>query len=171
MTILALLLWCGPFCLQTSLIWCYFEVLPSFQLRIYLPLHFWGFHDKARYPLCHNPSPLDVPSSPRGDTKVQVCADGSVDALTLSITNRPEATFYPDLLEGDLELALAPSASVTTSTEDAQATTSSRSCSGTGGRVAWSVSGLWSSQGSISTQERGDWTVFPSTGLLLPGEK
>lgn len=124
------------------------------------------------FPLCHKTQP--VAPLPRNDTKMQVCANGGVDNLTLSTTNQPEATFYPNLLEGDLLLSLAPYASDTKSTEEGESTAdSSRSCSGTGGRVAWSVLGQWSSPGTLSTQEQdqGNWTVFPSTGLLLPGER
>ncbi len=96
-----------------------------------------------------------------------MCADGGVDALTLSTTTQPEQTFYPNLLEGELLLSLAPSESDTTNgTEGGDAY--GGSCGGTGGRVVWSVSYRPSPD---SAQDEDDWTVFPSTGLLLPGER
>lgn len=132
------------------------------------------FGATKRCPLAATKHRIAVPPSPRDNAKVQVCAGGGVDALTLSSIEQPDATFYPNLLEGDLLLSLAPSSpsDTTSGTEDQSTTAASKSCSGTAGRVAWRVSGLWSSPSdSISTQEQDDWTVFPSTGLLLPGEK
>ncbi|CBJ32402.1 adhesin-like protein [Ectocarpus siliculosus] len=98
-------------------------------------------------------------------TMEEVCASGDVDALTLTLIQDTESqpTFYPSLLERELQLSLAPSN--TTNADDDDIATSSRSCVGAS-RVAWSVSGLWPS----SEGEQDDWTVFPSTGLLLPGE-
>ncbi|CAM9574874.1 unnamed protein product, partial [Ectocarpus sp. 12 AP-2014] len=98
-------------------------------------------------------------------TLEEVCASGDVDALTLTLVEDTESqrTFYPSLLERELQLSLAPSNA--TNADDDDIATSSRSCAGAT-RVAWSVSGIWPS----SEEEQDDWTVFPSTGLLLPGE-
>ncbi|CAM9587167.1 unnamed protein product [Ectocarpus fasciculatus] len=98
-------------------------------------------------------------------TSEEVCASGDVDALTLTLIEdtEPQRTFYPSLLERELQLSLAPSN--TTTIDDDDIATTSRSCAGAS-RVAWSVSGLWPS----TEDEQDDWTVFPSTGLLLPGE-
>ncbi|CBJ33129.1 asn/thr-rich large protein family protein [Ectocarpus siliculosus] len=98
-------------------------------------------------------------------TLEEVCASGDVDALTLTLIEDTESqpTFYPSLLERELQLSFAPSNA--TNADDDDIATSSRSCVGAS-RVAWSVSGLWPS----SEEEQDDWTVFPSTGLLLPGE-
>lgn len=95
-----------------------------------------------------------------------MCASGDVDTLNLTLIEDTESqrTFYPSLLERELQLSLAPSN--TTNADDDDIATSSRSCAGAS-RVAWSVSGLWPS----SEIEQDDWTVFPSTGLLLPGER
>lgn len=105
-------------------------------------------------PLPHNAASACFSPPPPPLRQKKVCADGGVDALTLNITKRPERTFYPNLLEGELQLSLAD--------------TYSGSCGGAGGRVAWSVS-YRPSPGSA--QDEDDWTVFPSTGLLLPGER
>ncbi|CAB1104673.1 unnamed protein product [Ectocarpus sp. CCAP 1310/34] len=98
-------------------------------------------------------------------TLEEVCASGDVDALTLTLIEDTESqrTFYPSLIERELQLSLA--ASNATDAGDDDIATSSRSCAGAN-RVAWSVSGLW----PPSEEEQDDWTVFPSTGLLLPGE-
>ncbi|CBJ33130.1 polymorphic outer membrane protein [Ectocarpus siliculosus] len=99
-------------------------------------------------------------------TLEEVCASGDVDALTLTLIEDTESklTFYPSLLEGELQLSFAPSNA--TNADDDDIATSSRSCVGAS-RVTWSVSGLWPS----SEGEQDDWTFFPSTGLVLPGER
>ena len=102
---------------------------------------------------------------------------GDATALNLSqIVTPPTETFFPGLLEGDLLLSYESVASST-----AASGISSGSGSGGGGDGAGSEEGLlygsgeggvvWSVDATVSNAAMMTWTVFPSTGLLLPGEK
>lgn len=100
--------------------------------------------------------------------------NGDAAALNLSqVATPPAEILFPGLLEGDLLLSygsVAPSA----------AASGISSSSGSGGDEAGSEEGLygsseggvvWSVDATVSNASMMTWTVFPSTGLLLPGEK
>ncbi|CAM9320353.1 unnamed protein product, partial [Sphacelaria rigidula] len=87
----------------------------------------------------------------------ETCLDNQAGRLSLSVVTSPEITFPPHVLEGDLLLELLSDHFQTTSTNSS---TSNR-MDGTG--VVWNVSAL-------SSGTSAPWTIFPSTGLLLPGQ-
>lgn len=96
-----------------------------------------------------------------------MCVDGDLAALSLVTVVEPESTFHPSLLEGDLTLSLEDTNSEVTGTVTTSALPSlSQSASNAGntsGAVVWNVSAI-----SVNDLE---WTVFPATGLLLPGTR
>lgn len=101
--------------------------------------------------------------------KQQRCVKGNATALILNLGTPPKATIHPALLEGDLTLShvLPPSGEV----ESSGAISISSTGNGSGVEnaevlnkgVVWRVEAL-----PLDTMK---WTIFPSTGLLLPGAR
>ncbi|CAM9271368.1 unnamed protein product, partial [Ectocarpus sp. 8 AP-2014] len=95
----------------------------------------------------------------------ETCVTGDPGLLNLTVLSGPADAVFPIMLDGELLLAL----------NDDETATSSSSAGGSGvvvsgggrteGGVIWNVSAL------LMSSEEGlmEWTVFPSTGLLLPG--
>lgn len=109
------------------------------------------------------------------------CVNGDPGSLRLATDTQPITTFYPQMLEGKLLLSLDPvtSTAATASTGTGTGTgSSSFDAAGSDVGVAWSIS---TSSVVVSDGEEGDgeelgagvmdWTVYPSTGLLLPGQR
>lgn len=103
----------------------------------------------------------------------QACMDGDIESLNLvvetepgqdDVTGIPTPIILPDLPEGNLLLSLGSDAALDTSSSGASG---ERGTSG----VMWTVSA--SSVSSSEELDKGvmDWTVFPSTGMLLPGQR
>ncbi|CAN0330304.1 unnamed protein product [Ascophyllum nodosum] len=95
------------------------------------------------------------------DVRGHICLNGHPEGLTLTVPTPPPMTFYPDLLEGDIVVSLdADGSRVSTSTSASMDTveTTSRQSSGA---VAWNMSAM--------PHEHIAWAVFPSVGILLPG--
>lgn len=82
----------------------------------------------------------------------------------------PGDTFFPELVEGDLllwydtETDQVEASSSLSDTDENGGSNDSFSGDGTGGGIVWTVQAL--NQTSLL-----DWTVFPSTGLLLPNRR
>lgn len=117
----------------------------------------------------------------------QKCVTGDTSGLSLLAVKLPEQAFFPRLLEGGLEVSLVSPTSVLANadtgdgsgltvvstdneTDLASSPWSSLSLateeSGSGGEVdgvIWNVSALF--------PDLIDWTIFPSIGLLRPGER
>ncbi|CAM9180304.1 unnamed protein product, partial [Ascophyllum nodosum] len=87
-------------------------------------------------------------------TSDDICRNGHPEGLNLTVSTPPPTTFYPDLLEGDIVVSLDADGSRTSTLTSASMDTSS-------GAVAWNMSAL--PRALIS------WAVFPSVGILLPG--
>lgn len=111
------------------------------------------------------PPPVSHPSK----LLQQVCVSSNADGLTfwavdenLDADGVPIPTYFPELVEGNLTLSL-PADSNSASTSSASAS-SGTGVSG-GGGVVWNVSASEESSMMI------EWVVFPSEGLLLPGER
>lgn len=95
--------------------------------------------------------------------------------LTLTVETEPETKLFPELIEGDIRLSFNAS---TWGAGALSTTSGSKSGSGGGtdsgeefpgdtigeGGVVWTVQAL---QTAIVKK----WTIFPSTGLLLPGKR
>ena len=81
----------------------------------------------------------------------QTCLDGYPGDLALS-HKQPEISFYPELLEADIVVHFNVSMNTTAS-----------SCPTLGG-VMWNMA-------AVSNDDDITWTVFPSVGLLHPGER
>lgn len=107
---------------------------------------------------------------------------GDPELLSLRATSTPTDTFFPDMLQGDLLLTLnaADDAAMTTgggvSTSSGVVTAGGGSMGGTVGSeggVVWNVSALplLLSSSDVAAGATMEWTVFPSTGLLRPGER
>lgn len=103
-------------------------------------------------PLAHS-LPPSLP--PAGDLKKK-CLQGQTETLTLDLFEEPDPTYFPSLLEGNLKLSLG------VATTTATAPTIGNGLGNVGG-VMWN--------GSAVASEFMNWTLFPSSGLLLPGEK
>ena len=88
----------------------------------------------------------------------QTCLDGNPEGVRLSEKVSPPITFYPSLLEGDLTVSLADDGAISSSTTASSMTMTSSQV--TSGGVVWKMS-----------EESSSWTMFPSVGLLYPGEK
>lgn len=116
----------------------------------------------------------------------QRCANGNAAALDFNLSRATNETFFPDMLEGDLLLSHVVSAagSRMTSTNKTEASLSenkTRRNRGHGGEngtspygggqsgVVWKVSAL--PQLSDNGRSMMNWTIFPSSGLLLPGQR
>lgn len=101
-----------------------------------------------------------------------MCLSGDAGLLSLTAISTPAATFFPDLLEGDLLLTLDPTSTTTTSTTSGSGGDAVilgvDALAGTAGGVLWNVSGVVVSSEVEGTME---WTVFPAAGLLLPGRR
>lgn len=83
----------------------------------------------------------------------------------------PEITFYPDLIKGELVLELASdsSSSSASSPEESSGTpigsSNDRDTSG-GVGVVWNASTV-----VVESEANIEWTIFPSNGFLLPGQR
>ena len=123
--------------------------------------------------------------------------DGDAAALNLTTQEMPGITFYPDMLEGDLRLSLgtyasgsaAGNRSTTTNTTESSASLGMLSRSdplasssdavnnGSSGGDVLHTEGqagvIWRIMVQRQPEQgpRMSWTIFPSTGLLLPGER
>ena len=98
---------------------------------------------------------------------------GNATGLNLTSPNLPEITYFPGLLEGDLLLSYDPTA-------NSNSSSGISSGSGSGGNGTEMEEGshgggeggvLWSVEASVVNAAMMTWTIFPSTGLLLPGQK
>lgn len=109
----------------------------------------------------------------------QTCLAGELDSLHLTTEAEPATTFYPTMVEGYLVVSLgttlAPAVAATANTSDGVARDAFDEGGGgsTAAGVVWNVS---ASSLLVNGEERlgeglMDWTVFPSTGLLLPGQR
>lgn len=111
-----------------------------------------------------NPSPstaiYDKPYyTPFYASYAQVCINASPEWLNLSVLADPGETYYPGFIGADLIL-MFPSDYGGSGLSD----------SGNVG-VIWNASALVSSSSSSESPGIIEWTVFPSTGLLLAGQR
>ncbi|CBJ26637.1 adhesin-like protein [Ectocarpus siliculosus] len=95
----------------------------------------------------------------------ETCVTGDPGLLSLTVLSEPADAVYPTMLDGDLLLTLNDDETVTTSSSAGGSGVALSAGAGTEGGVIWNVSAL------VLSSEEGlmEWTVFPSTGLLLPG--
>ncbi|CAM9095530.1 unnamed protein product, partial [Laminaria digitata] len=102
-------------------------------------------------------------------TSKQRCVNGDAAALNLTTQNEPGTMFFPEMLEGDLLLSHVAHSITNTSSSSGGDGDGSGDVTHGGGQfgVVWSVA---APKSSVSGTSMMDWTVFPSTGLLLPGE-
>lgn len=93
--------------------------------------------------------------------------------MDLAGLDQPDLTLFPKLLEGDLLLSYKSTASLSDSGGVAEGSNSgSDRTEGKGGSYGGSEGGvLWRVEASATDSNMMTWTVFPSTGLLFPGEK
>lgn len=99
---------------------------------------------------------------------------GDPTGLNLGHLNRPEITYFPGLIEGDLLLSYEPATSSSSSRETGVVSSGSDSGrtkveEGSDGGGRGGV--LWSVEPTVADPTSVNWTVLPSRGLLLPGEK
>lgn len=107
--------------------------------------------------------------------------NGDPGSLRLAADTEPVTTFYPEMVEGKLLLSLDP---VTTTAETSSVGTSDSSSDSSLGAarsglgILWNISTssfVFSEDEEDEAGELGagvmDWTVYPSTGLLLPGQR
>lgn len=97
---------------------------------------------------------------------------GDPTGLNLGHLNRPEITYFPGLIEGDLLLSYEPATfsssetgAVSSGSDSGRTEVEEGSDGGGKGGVLWSV------ETTVADPTRVAWTVLPSKGLLLPGEK
>lgn len=92
--------------------------------------------------------------------------------LNLTLETNPGVTFYPQLVEADILLSYSTSArqAELPSTSSASALSSSNS-SGSDDFVEEGDGGLVWSVEALQTTTLFEWTIFPSKGLLYPGER
>lgn len=84
--------------------------------------------------------------------------------LALTLKNVPEGALFPELVEGDLLVSYNdPTSQAQVSSSSSRSKSNGVEGNGDGG-VVWTVQAL-------QTSSLQDWTIFPSTGLLLPGKK
>ncbi|CAN0008375.1 unnamed protein product, partial [Scytosiphon promiscuus] len=116
----------------------------------------------------------------RESTLEETCVSGDPGLLSLTAISTPGDTFYPDMLLGDLLLSLDADAAAGgdvsgVSTPSGASSSGGSSMGGTAvgteGGVVWNVSALpvMLSSSVAAAEDLMTWTVFPSTGLLLPG--
>lgn len=85
----------------------------------------------------------------------KTCLGGSAEGLSLSVRSHPDTTIHPSLLQAELLLELT----------SVEALTATNSAGGLEGKaVMWNASAL-------ASNLLPPWTIFPSTGLLLPGQR
>ena len=125
-----------------------------------------------------NPNPRD-----QTNTSLEMCIRGDPQSLHLTVDAQPATTFYPNVLEGYLHLSLdlvsgsdAAGVNANSSTSDSGAVRRSSGSQSTRTGVVWNASALAvvSQKEEGATEEREmemEWTIFPSTGLLLPGQR
>ena len=105
-------------------------------------------------PWPHSPIPVVFPAQ-----RQERCVSGDATELALTVKTEPGETFFPGLVEGDVLLSFTPIDSQAQSSSSA-----SSSGNGTGSGLVWTVQ-------AVETTNLMVWTVFPSTGLLLPGQR
>ncbi|CBJ33868.1 probable extracellular nuclease (ISS) [Ectocarpus siliculosus] len=95
----------------------------------------------------------------------ETCVTGDPGLLSLTVLSEPADAVFPTMLDGELLLTLNDDETVTTSSSAGGSGVALSAGAGTEGGVIWNVSAL------LLSSEEGlmEWTVFPSTGLLLPG--
>eukprot|EP00904_Undaria_pinnatifida_P010820 jgi/Undpi1/6869/HiC_scaffold_21.g09345.m1 len=104
------------------------------------------------------------------------CVSGDAAALNLTAGRDQEGeTFYPDLLERSLSLSYksAVISSVTSVSSRSGSSSSSDKIGNGEGGVVWQVNAAGKEPTANSSQHgRGElnWVIFPSTGLLFPGD-
>ncbi|CAM9101274.1 unnamed protein product, partial [Laminaria digitata] len=113
------------------------------------------------------------PQRTMSSTKQERCVSRDATSLALSLRTQPGDILFPNLVEGDILLSYNSSpiqaeASLSAS-DDVSGSSDSSNSSGGGGidnGVVWMVKALQ------TTEEMAllDWTMFPSTGLLFPGQ-
>lgn len=91
-----------------------------------------------------------------------MCVGAELGGVDLRVVAHPTTTFYPDLLEGQLNLSLAPSDASVSSSSTAEV---SDARNGTEDGLLWKAASSPQVEGLV------DWTIFPSSGLLLSGER
>ncbi|CAM9140361.1 unnamed protein product [Ectocarpus sp. 12 AP-2014] len=93
------------------------------------------------------------------------CVTGDPGLLNLMVLSEPVDAVFPTKLDGELLLALSDDETTTTSSSAGGSGVVVSGGGGTEGGGIWNVSAL------LLSSEEGlmEWTVFPSTGLLLPG--
>lgn len=111
-----------------------------------------------------------------------MCIRGDPQSLHLMVDAQPATTFYPNVLEGYLHLSLDlvsgsdTGINANSSTSDSGAVPRLSGSQSTRTGVVWNASALAvvSQKEEGATEEREmemDWTISPSTGLLLPGQR
>ncbi|CAM9462085.1 unnamed protein product, partial [Ectocarpus sp. 12 AP-2014] len=95
----------------------------------------------------------------------ETCVTGDPGLLNLTVLSTPVDAVFPTMLDGELLVTLNDDETVTTTSSAGDTGVSVSWGAGTEGGVIWNVSALPFSSGEGSME----WTVFPSTGLLLPG--
>lgn len=98
-----------------------------------------------------------------------MCVTSPLESLYLRETNPSDIVFYPDLVEVDFVLSFSGDSDSANPSSSGE--TSLASSSDTNNDTDVSASGvIWASSAS-GKREDIIWTVFPSSGLLLPGER
>lgn len=99
---------------------------------------------------------------------------GNASTLALTLETEPAIEVFPQLIEGDIRLSYNASASESFALSSRSSSSDgSDNATGSGegflevrnddGGVVWTVQAL-------QTASVGNWTIFPSSGLLLPGK-
>ena len=84
---------------------------------------------------------------------------GDATGLGLTMEKTPGETFYPQMIEGDVRLSFNSNATEAQASSNTVGSGDGISCG-----FVWTVRPL-------NTTDLLDWTVFPSTGLLHPGQR
>ena len=92
----------------------------------------------------------------------QTCLDGYPGNLALSLHKQPNISYDPDLLEGDIMVHLKVDGARRSLTP-ASLTTTAWSGTALKGVIMWNMSAKLNDDDIT-------WTVFPSVGLLYPGD-
>lgn len=95
---------------------------------------------------------------------MQVCLSSELDSLELTSSSDPSnATYDPDYIMEDFVLSFRASSN--------SSTTSSSSWDGDEGPAVAGDGVLWNASAHPSSVTGIEWTVFPSNGILLPGDR
>lgn len=100
----------------------------------------------------------------------QTCIGTEAETLGLSVIEPTNVTYSPSLISGELLLSFGTVASSTGEADDAGASTSYEEEKGV--RVSESGGVIWNASLAIEPYtDQINWTVFPSIGLLAPGNR